>query len=54
MTRMGLSALVTIRLVNSSVDTSPIVSVGSRFVVPALTNSISKTRPDRRARSDAI
>ena len=46
-TRIGLSALVTITRTNSSVETSAIVSSGS-LVTPALTNSRSKRRPARR------
>ena len=36
MVRIGLSALVTMMWMNSSVDTSLIVCAGSRFAVPAL------------------
>ena len=52
-TRIGLSAFVTMTRTNSSVVTSAIVSLGS-FVTPALTNKISNIRPDSRARSAAI
>lgn len=48
MTRIGLSALVTMTRTNFSVVTSAIVSLGS-LVTPAFTNNRSKTRPDRRA-----
>lgn len=47
-TRMGLSALVTMRWTNSSVETAPIVCVGPWLVVPALTNSLSDSRSRQR------
>jgi len=48
-TRIGLSALVTISRVNSSVEMSAMVSSGFVCVTPALTNSRSKVREARRS-----
>ena len=53
-TRIGLRALVTSTLVNSSVDTLPTGSLGSGVPTPEFMNRTSRLRPARRPRRAAI